>query len=150
MKLTIIPADLAVYENGVCFLDLVWEGTPSNIHALQWDNNSGWIEFNDGTPNQEITELPQWALNAQQVWSNEYNKPVLPPTAEHNKSMAIDKLKKTDWATMTDVADPNKSNPYLVNPAEFLAYRNTVRPYAINPVAGYIDWPTVPTAIWSN
>lgn len=153
MKLTIIPADLAVYENGVCYSDLTWEGTPFNVHALQWLETEGWIEFNDGTPNQEITELPQWALNAEAAWTAENNKPVpdpLPPTAEQNKATAVRKLQETDWATIPDVADPNKSNPYLVNPAQFLTYRNTIRAYAINPVEGYIDWAVVPNAIWSS
>lgn len=153
MKLTIIPVDRAVYENQVCYSGLTWEGTPIDVHALQWLDTSGWIEFNDGKPNETITELPQWALNAEAAWTAENNKPVpdpLPPSAAENKNTASKKLYETDWTTIPDVSDPNKSNPYLTNTEEFLTYRNTVRQYAINPVDGYIAWPTVPTAIWSN
>jgi len=153
MRLTIIPLDKAVYVNGLCYTDLTWAGTPIDVHALQWFDVEGWIEFNDGSPNQSITELPQWALNAEAAWIAERDKPApdpLPPTAEQNKATAIRKLQETDWATIPDVADPNKSNPYLVNPAEYLTYRNTIRQYAINPVAGNIDWAIQPTAIWSS
>lgn len=150
MKLTIIPIDGAVYENEICYLDLIWEGTPINVHALQWIDVEGWIEFNDGNPNEVITSLPQWANNAMDAWTVA-NTPVppLPPTADQNKATASDKLYKTDWTTIPDVSDSTKSNPFLTNVDEFLTYRNAVRQYAINPIAGNIDWPVTPTAIWS-
>ena len=68
MKLTIIPIDNAVYVDGYSFigLNLSTANIPSNVHALQWKNTIGWIEFldnDDGTKpqNQSITELPEWA-----------------------------------------------------------------------------------------
>lgn len=72
------------------------------------------------------------------------------PTAEDNKATAVSLLQATDWTTIADVGNPQLSNPYLSNQGEFIAYRNTVRQYAINPVAGNIDWPTQPTEQWSN
>ena len=45
MKLTIIPADSAVYKDGIAYLGLSWAGTPNDIHALQWLDNKGWIEY---------------------------------------------------------------------------------------------------------
>jgi hypothetical protein len=151
MKLTIIPSDGAVYENGVSYLDLTWQGTPLNVHALQWFDIAGWIEFNDGTPNEDITVLPQWANNAMDAWTVA-NTPVppSPPTAEQNKQTAVDKLQATDWTTIPDVADPTKSNPYLSNAQEFVTYRNAIRQYAIYPVAGDINWPVVPQEVWTT
>ena len=68
MKLAIIPADNAVYVDGYSYsgLNLSTSNIPSNVHALQWKNTIGWIEFldnDDGTKpqNQSITELPEWA-----------------------------------------------------------------------------------------
>jgi hypothetical protein len=58
-------------------------------------------------------------------------------------------LTSTDWTSISDVGDPAKSNPYLVNQAEFIAYRSTVRNYAVNPVE-FPDWPTQPTEQWSS
>jgi hypothetical protein len=72
------------------------------------------------------------------------------PTAEDNKNIAVNLLTQTDWTTIPDVADPALSNPYLTNQAEFITFRNEVRPIAINPIAGNLDWPTIPTAIWSS
>ena len=72
------------------------------------------------------------------------------PTAEDNKNTAISLLSQTDWATIADVADPKISNPYLTNQQAFYDFRNQVRPIAINPVAGNIDFPTIPTATWSS
>lgn len=58
-------------------------------------------------------------------------------------------LTATDWTSIGDVGDPAKSNPYLVNQAEFIAYRSTVRGYAVNPIVDPV-WPTEPTEQWSN
>lgn len=155
MKLTIIKDDNTVYKDGVSYIGLTWQGTPSNVHALQWLNDSGWIEFNNGDLNQDITVLPDWADNAIAAWQiayNEAHKPApdpLPPTAEQNKQTALFLLGQTDWATIPDVSDPQKTNPYLLNPDEFIAYRNTIRAIAINPTEGYINWPNKPTAMWS-
>ena len=66
------------------------------------------------------------------------------------KDEASRRLYKTDWTTISDVADPMKSNPYLLNQSDFIVYRNNIRKVAVNPVAGYIDWGTTPTAQWST
>lgn len=80
-----------------------------------------------------------------------YVPPVpVPPTAEQNKQTAISKLQVTDWAATVDIANSEYSNPYLTNQDAFLAYRSQVREYAVNPVAGFVNWPAEPTAIWSN
>jgi hypothetical protein len=58
-------------------------------------------------------------------------------------------LTATDWTSISDVGDPIKSNPYLVNQAEFISYRSTIRNYAVNPVVDPV-WPTPPTEQWSS
>jgi len=69
MKLTIIPDDGAVYYDNVSYRDLDLFGVPTDVHALQWQETSGWIEFRDSlTQNAPITELPQWALNLIPLW----------------------------------------------------------------------------------
>lgn len=156
MKLTIIPSDGAVCENGVCYSGLSWEGTPANVHALQWDNGAGWIEFNDGTPNEDITVLPQWALNAEAAWDAAANPPPPPaPTPEEiqaqNKSEASQLLSATDWTATVDISNPQYSNPYLMNQDDFLAYRSAVRAIAVNPPTTPVTvWPTLPTEQWSS
>jgi hypothetical protein len=154
MKLTIIPADGAVGENDVFYtsLDLSLCAIPVDVHALQWQDTAGWIEYNTTIPNETITELPAWANCCMTKWT-EANTPVppSPPTAEQIKKNAISRLQATDWTTIPDVSDPTKSNPYLSNVQDFVVYRNAVRQYAINPVAGtFVNWPTLPQEVWTT
>jgi hypothetical protein len=153
MKLTIIPVDGSVGENDVFYLglDLSSCNIPADVHALQWQDTAGSIEYNTPIPNEPITELPAWASCCMTKWT-EANTPVppAPPTAEQNKSTAVNKLQATDWTTIPDVGDSTKSNPYLSNVQDFVTYRNAVRQYAINPVAGDINWPTLPQEVWTT
>lgn len=80
MKLTVIVDDKSVYENGVSYSGLNLSSVPAGIHALQWDSDAsfGWIEFSEipNTPkqqNQEITELPSWAVDCMNEWTNADN-----------------------------------------------------------------------------
>lgn len=63
------------------------------------------------------------------------------------KSQASSLLYATDWTTIPDVANP-ENTPYLTNQAEFIAWRNQIRQFAVNPVADPV-FPTQPTPIWS-
>ena len=152
MKLTIIPVDGNVKKNGVGYLklDLSSCAIPSNVRVLQWEETSGWLEFWD-KQNEDITELPSWTNCCLAAWTVA-NTPVppSPSTAEDNKNTAVNLLQKTDWTTIPDVSDPTKSNPYLSNVNDFVTYRNAVRQYAINPVAGDITWPTLPQEVWTT
>jgi hypothetical protein len=65
------------------------------------------------------------------------------------KQQASVLLTATDWTTIADVADPTKSNPYLLNQAEFAAYRSQLRQLAVYPVAAPI-WPIKPVSQWSS
>lgn len=160
MKLSIVPSDGTVCEDEICYSNLTWTGTPANVHALQWDTASGWIEFNDGSPNEGIDELPSWAINAEQAWDDANSKPTpTPPTPEEiqeankaaNKVEAQQLLQATDWTATVDISNPQFSNPYLANQDEFLAYRSQVRAIAVNPPATPVDpWPTLPAEDWQD
>lgn len=73
-RLTIIVSDGAVYRDQNTFINLDLSGCniPPDVHALQWLNNSGQIEYIGPVPNDNITELPQWALDCIQVWETKY------------------------------------------------------------------------------
>jgi hypothetical protein len=152
MLLTIIPVDGNVKKDGVGYLDLDLSscGIPSNIRVLQWQETSGWLEFWD-QQNEDITSLPSWVDCCLAVWTVA-NTPVppSPPTAEENKQTAIGILQQTDWTQIPSVSDPALSNPYLANKNAFDLYRNSVRQYALNPVAGNITWPTMPQEVWTT
>ena len=151
MRLTIVPSDSAVYIDEVMYSSLGMASVPDNVHALQWFDVDGWIEYkSNDVPNEQITELPSWVQSCIQEWQaadNEHKQPK-PITIDDNKNTATALLSETDWTALPDVADPAKSSPYLANVSDFNAYRNAVRQIAINPVAGNIDWPAKPNADW--
>lgn len=94
MKLTIIPDDSFVSVDGDGShrpLDISTCGIPSEVHALQWFDTRGWIEFDDQAdpfapkpPNQEITALPAWAEECVLVWA-QWTPPAPPPPPEEAK-----------------------------------------------------------------
>ena len=147
MRLTIIPIDKAVYINGVSYANLTWEGTPSNLHALQWfDDNQGWLEFKDGSPNELISVLPEWTTSALAAWQHADSPPPPPaPTPEElkisNAETAVQLLKDSDFTQLTDVN--------LLNKDEWSVYRQAIRDIATNPPAEYIVFPTVPNLVWN-
>jgi hypothetical protein len=151
MLLTIIPVDGNVIKDKVGYIDLDLSscGIPSNVRALQWQETSGWLEFWD-QQNENITALPSWVNCCLAAWTVA-NTPVppSPPTAEENKQTAIGLLQQSDWTQIPSVSDPALSNPYLANKNAFDIYRNSVRQYALNPVAGDITWPTIPQEVWT-
>ena len=67
-----------------------------------------------------------------------------------NKSQASNLLYETDWTTIPDVSNPNMSNPYLANVAQFVAYRNQLRAIAVNPPTTPATFPIKPEAQWGN
>lgn len=90
MRFTIIPSDSFVAVDGDTShqpLDLSGCGIPADVHALQWYDTRGWVEFSDDNdpftpkpPNQDITELPEWA-NACVAVFNAWTPPE-PPVPE--------------------------------------------------------------------
>ena len=150
MKLTIIPSDGAVYEDGLCYAPLTWDGTPSNVHALQWQDVKGWIEFNDGKSNEDITVLPQWADNAMTAWQVEYDKEhqsPIPLTYEQKYALFIverdRRLVATDYTQLPDVIALHDS-AWLQG---WVDYRQELRdlPALVNPSnIDNIPWPVPP------
>lgn len=69
------------------------------------------------------------------------------PLADCKKQASL-LLYETDWTTIPDITN-TANDPYLTNQADFIAYRNTVRKLAVNPVANPI-FPVIPTAQWSS
>ena len=105
----------------------------------------------------EVDSAHEWVDCPDDVTAGSFNyvngqfTPVPPPpspTADQNKQTATNFLQATDWTATVDISNPQYSNPYLANQDAFLSYRSQVRQYAVNPIAGFIQWPTKPTEVW--
>lgn len=115
-----------------------------------WQNNE-----NNRVYGFDISDPAQvQALNnliSQGSWTNiTGNWPPVPPlpTADQNKANAVFLLSQTDWVNEPDVYNPSNT-PHLLNRQEFLDFRAQVRVIAVTPVAGNLNWPTMPIAQWS-
>ena len=65
------------------------------------------------------------------------------------KSRAMSLLQETDWIELGDVT--NRDNPpYLVNKADFTAYRQQLRAISIDPPVTVEQWPVKPQEVWSS
>ena len=108
MKLVIIVNDSSVYKDSVYIEDLELSGIPSNVSALQWDTDSGEIEYNDGTFNATITELPTWATDAEAVFDAAYAEQQVITSSAESKLQDLREhrnalLRETDWWGASDL-----------------------------------------------
>jgi hypothetical protein len=108
----------------------VWSMTNVNNYATLV-----WSSTDIAKPSQETLDAEIVTLNNQAPLND-------------CKTKATNLLYATDWTTIPDVANP-ANNPYLMNQSAFIAYRNTLRQLAVNPVANP-TWPTLPTEQWSS
>lgn len=160
MRVVIIPGDKTIGKNGLFYSNLDFSSCsiPSNVRVLQWNergDEKGWLELNDGTPNVDIENLPEWANLCLEQWNlsdNLVNNP-LPLTPEqiksNNKIKATQLLYETDWTELNSVNDVN-SVPHLLNYEDYNAYRQSLRQIVTNPPDTEITWPTKPQSVWSN
>lgn len=77
MRLTIIPSDgtVSIDSKAISDLDLTTCAIPEEVHALQWFEDKGWIEFADPVDpfgskkaNEALMALPAWASSCVAVW----------------------------------------------------------------------------------
>jgi len=76
-RVTIIVDDNAVYTDTLVYLnlDLSECGIPQGVHALQFKDGTGEIEWKGPIENTVINELPEWALRCLEKWEEADNKP---------------------------------------------------------------------------
>jgi len=73
MKLSIVTDDKMVAKDGVGYFNLDISYVPNTVHALQWYETYGEIEYKSTGPyrkpaNEQITALPDWANTALTKW----------------------------------------------------------------------------------
>ena len=138
MKLTIVTQDLLVVKDNephnvadLSYLD-------SNIHAIQWDDDKGEIEYKDGTLNKAITDISPYnqCVTDWETAKDEHIKATTPATPDWElafKRYRNSLLKESDW---TQVADNKLTDE---KKAEWVVYRQALR-----------DMPTIKTGTYEQ
>jgi hypothetical protein len=159
MKLTIIPSDKTICIDEQCILgiqqDLSW--IPTDIHALQWYDTYGEVEYNDGSPNEKIEELgiyQQAVIDHQNEIQRIEDEKITAEIAAENarnywKELRVIRnfnLQECDWTQIPDapLSDTQKT--------EWQNYRQLLRnlpeniqdPKPLVLDSSHSDWPTKP------
>lgn len=69
-RVTVIVELGQVYldEGVVMDLDFSECGIPSDVHALQFRNGKGEVEYTDTRPNLQVTEVPDWGVKCVELF----------------------------------------------------------------------------------
>lgn len=137
MKVCIVQEDRVVSIDGESMnfdFDL-----PSNVWAIQWNGSTGEIEFNDGTPNEFITDFTNYQnivdsynLEKARLQDEEANKVVgFSELRERRNAL----LKDSDYSMLSDFTGANHS--------EWVNYRQQLRDITIDYVP--VNNPIFPT-----
>ena len=75
MRLTIIPIDKSIIIDNIGFnnIDDDFSWIPSDVHAVQWYDTWGEIEYNNNNPNTKINQLGIYK-QAVDIFNNESKK----------------------------------------------------------------------------
>lgn len=131
IKLTVIPSDKTIYVDGTALFDFDLSFVPENIHALQWGNNSGWIECKD-EPNEVLEDLPDWAMQCVSLWQTKLDAIHNPAPVEPTLPDYISALKRH----FDSVAQERNYN----NELSAVSYVNSINLKWKNEAAAYIEW----------
>ena len=148
MKLTIVAADKTVIKDGTACPELSLSWLPSNVWAVQWDSETskGEVEYNDGTPNLEITELGVYAQGV-----TDFDNNIASSEETQMRGFVLSainvlrterdtKLERSDWTQLPDaqLTDAKKT--------EWATYRQKLRDLpATETDYANPTWPTEPT-----
>jgi len=155
MRLTIIPGDkyIAIDNNGLLNIrqDLNW--IPSNVHALQWYDIWGEIEYNDGTPNERIEDLGIFE-QAVADFDNE-NKTIqdeldaIEAARDYWEELRVlrnQRLSNCDWTQVNDVQlSEDKKGEWILYRQQLRDLPNNItnpKPLVLD--STYSDWPVKP------
>ena len=160
MRITLIPSDKTIGIDNEFYHDIEQDFSwiPSNIHAVQWYDTWGEVEYSDGTPNERIEEL---GIFEQVVvdFNNEKKRIV----DEEAARQAAREAARDYWAELRSIRDnllwmcdwtQNPDSPLTEEKkVEWAVYRQALRdltevitdpkPLVID--ANHQEWPTKPS-----
>lgn len=137
-RLTIIPSDrfIGINSYGIYDIqeDLSW--IPSNVHAVQWNGDSGFVEYTDGS--EDIINFLGIYANAEITYENEVQRRIREEEAEKEEIEAnrdyVQELRskrnyllsESDWIVVKSYELGEEV------PAEWITYRQALRDLPAN------------------
>jgi hypothetical protein len=139
MRVVIIPSDNLITVDGFSSANVDLSSIPADVHAMQWFDSHGWLEFNRDSegrkpPNEDLESLDAYQAVIAECLQHKQNAEALAaieqagglPDADSVKKLAQGELTRTDWTQLPDVN--------LLNKAEFAVYRDWCRKMYLNPM----------------
>lgn len=153
-RVCLVVEDGTVINDGIPFtnLDLSGIAVPSNVRVVQWYGTSGEIEFNDGTVNEQITELPSYVTECVAKHTEHKNSLINPPAyseaeiLQNVKSTRDMLLVQTDWIVLPDTPFTSAQKTAWKTYRQSLRDLSAVEGYPFGGVYNYDNWPTPPSA----
>ena len=117
---------------------------PTNVWAVQWNGSTGEIEFNDGTPNEAITDFSGF----QNVVDGYNAEKTRLQTIEDNKLVGFAVLRATRDGLLKDSDYTMLSDYTGTDVAEWATYRQALRdlPDGYEPVKN-VTYPVKPSSL---
>ena len=81
-------------------------GVASNIHAIQWDGSQGTIEYNDGTDNEDITDISSFGFETKHATEKQAIKDaVAEAEADRVANMTYADKRQEEYPSIIDQLD---------------------------------------------
>ena len=153
MRLTVVPSDKIIIKDGKEYKVTDLSYLDSNIHAIQWYDDKGEIEYVDGTSNLAITDITpynQCVTDWEAAKTKEAEANVYTDEQWQNwfREIRDELLLDSDWTQVSDnkLSDSKKT--------EWQTYRQKLRDMPTTKTAtlqelvlneGHSDYPTKPS-----
>ena len=155
MRLSIIKDDKTVVKDSVAAIVTDVSYIPTNVHAVQWYDSKGEVEYNDGTANLEISELGiyaqastdhQTAIDAEAASLKAAEDAI--DWTKRFKEVRDYKLMISDWTRLDDITLASDKK------TAWATYRQALRDFPTTKSATdkelaengeHSDWPTPPS-----
>ena len=155
MRLTIIKDDKTVVKDLVPITVADVSYIPANVHAVQWYDTKGEVEYNDGTANLEISELGiyaqastdhQTAIDAEEASKKAEDDAI--DWTEVFKNIRNEKLKNSDWTRLDDITLTSDKKTAWTTYRQALRDLPTTKSATDKELAenrNHSEWPTQPS-----
>jgi hypothetical protein len=155
MRITVIKDDKSIGIDGKFYLEIQqdWSWFPEDIHAFQWYDTWGEIEYTDKRANERVEELGIFE-NAVIMYNVEYEKEENAKIEAENsrdyweefREYRFFRLRETDWTQALDSPlDEIKKEEYRIYRQELRDLTENItdpKPLVLDP--NHPDWPIKP------